>query len=191
MTAASISPAHIARAYQSPLPRTDQSDETPQKTGASSGRRVADSVEISQAGLLSSELLGTLTPIGLNPKALKAESAAFHRDLGNKFLMAGIDTKRPITLAVDFQGQVKVKGDHPDKAKIEAMFNNDSELSNRFRRLSAASTLQKAVEQHMAFARDYEQNPQAAIAKHAHLFSGRKLTADYQFADDSWDFRRC
>lgn len=190
MTAASITPSHISRAYQSQAPRAAASGENSHKSAVSDGRRVEDAVEISSAGLLSSEVLSILTPIEINPQALQAKSAAFNADLGKRFQAAGINTDQPINLFTDFQGQVKLRGDHPDKAKIEALFANDAELSNQFRHLSAASTLHKAVEEHMAFAQDYEQNQQAAIARHAHLFSGGKLSAAYSFTDDEWDFSR-
>lgn len=190
MSIANIASANAAGLYKSHGGTERSTGVNPQKTGVSAGRRVEDSVEISGAGLLSSEALSILTPIEINPHALRAKSAAFNAELGKRFQAAGIDTDKPIELITNNQGQVRLANDHPDKAKIEALFDNDSELSNQYRHLSAASSLHKAVEEHMAFAKDYEQDPIAAVARHAHLFSGGKLSATYRYGDDEWDISR-
>ena len=49
-----------------------------------------------------------------------------------------------------------VAHDHPDKARIEQMFEDEPEMRNRFAELSAAHSLQRAVEGHDEFVAAYE-----------------------------------
>ncbi|MTJ00084.1 MAG: hypothetical protein FH752_15835 [Marinobacter adhaerens] len=62
----------------------------------------------------------------------EADVRDYEKKLANAFSNAGIDTSQPISLSTDYQGKVIVKGDHPDKDRIEAMFAEDKDLRNGF-----------------------------------------------------------
>ncbi len=67
---------------------------------------------------------------GLPPiKLFNADDvAAYEESLSVAFAKAGVDTSQEIDLAIDYQGNVYVKNDHPDKDKIEAVFKEQPEL---------------------------------------------------------------
>ena len=62
----------------------------------------------------------------------EADVRDYEKKLANAFAVAGIDTSQTISLTTDFEGKVIVKGDHPDKERIEAMFAEDKDLRNGF-----------------------------------------------------------
>ena len=135
------------------------------------GRLIEDRLELSDTARETTKLLAALPPMPDILASFEENAAAFSDQLGNKFRAMGIDTSRPIELAVGSNGQVRVANGHPDKDRIEAMFAQDPEFANRFRELIAATEIKKAVDDHMAFSKAYEQDPQAAIARFSHLFS--------------------
>jgi hypothetical protein len=102
------------------------------------------------------------------------KSADFQKEVNLRLTSMGVDTSQPLDLNTDANGRVKVVGDHPDKDKIEAMFADDPELSNQFRQISSTGSFIKACEDYVEFAADYAQDPKAAVAKHAHMFSALK-----------------
>ncbi|GLQ29549.1 hypothetical protein [Litoribrevibacter albus] len=54
--------------------------------------------------------------------------AAYEEKLSLAFAKAGVDTSQDIDLAIDYEGNVYVKNDHPDKEKIEQLFKEDRDL---------------------------------------------------------------
>ncbi len=135
------------------------------------GRRIEDRVELSGTARETTKLLAALPPMPDILESFETNAAAFGDQLGNKFRAMGVDAGHPTELAVDPNGQVRVTNGHPDRDRIEAMFAQDPEFSNRFRELIAAAEIKQAVEDHMAFSKAYEQDPKAAIAQFSHLFS--------------------
>lgn len=144
------------------------------------GRQVADYVDISDTARNVANLLGSLPPLSGILGSFQENIAAFGNELGNKFRAAGIDTSRPIDLRVDTKGHVRVTNAHPDQDRIEAIFAEDPEFANRFRGLTAAAEIQKAVADHMEFSRAYEQDPDAALARFSDLFSDKR-SAEVRF----------
>lgn len=74
-------------------------------------------------------------------RALRAETADFNDALNFRLQRAGVDTSVPITLDVDTDGTIAVRGDHPDKDTIERLFANDPEFANRYREISSGHTM--------------------------------------------------
>lgn len=73
----------------------------------------------------TSNTLNGLPPIEL----FNADDVAeYEEKLANAFAKAGIDTSQEIDLAFDYEGNVYVKNDHPDKEKIEQLFKEDRDL---------------------------------------------------------------
>jgi hypothetical protein len=135
---------------------------------------IEDPVEISGQGRLANRLNDLF---GVSPRAdgsihledlqahLAEISAGLEGALGSKFRAAGIDTSQAVDLKVDAAGQVRVANDHPDKEKIEALFADEPELANEFRRVLGLQELVTASEKHLEFAAAYAENPEAAVAQ--------------------------
>lgn len=159
-------------------------------------RGVEDSVEISPTGSLASRLLcGADSLHGVKPRAdgavhledleshLEEISAGLQTTLGNRFRAAGVDTSRSLDLDVDAAGAVRVTNDHPDKDKIEAMFADDQALADQFREVLALQQLVSAGQQHVAFAKAYAQDPEAAVAQYGVGSRGIEMDIGFRFLD--------
>jgi len=83
----------------------------------------------------------------------------------------GIDTSVPMRLQVDTAGRVVLAGDHPDKARIEAIFAEDDQLANAFREVMSLSAMIARGEEAVAFQAAYAKDPKAAVARYSHLFN--------------------
>jgi hypothetical protein len=70
-----------------------------------------------------------------DPRRLLAD---FQELLKRRLLAAGIDVSQPLELSVLNESGVKVSGDHPDWAKIEQIFDEDSALRDDFQKLADA-----------------------------------------------------
>ncbi|OIQ50984.1 hypothetical protein BerOc1_02929 [Pseudodesulfovibrio hydrargyri] len=106
-----------------------------------------------------------LTPEELADKTEKVGSRVTALLLEND-----IPTDPPVELFVDEAGAIRVQGDHPYKDEIEEALAGDASLGNDFRQISAQASLQKAMEEHTAFAEAYEEDPDAAVARFSYLF---------------------
>lgn len=93
----------------------------------------------------------------------------------------GISTEPPVQLYVKQNGHIGVMGDHPDKAKIERLMDENPDLSNRFRQLSAQSSLLRAIEEASEFRKAYEIDQRAAVAKYSYLFDDNRLSKQFSF----------
>jgi len=69
---------------------------------------------------------------------LKEKTAAFAETLDRRFALAGVDTRIPVQMDVTSDGAIVVRGDHPDKAKIERLFAEDPDLANEYRGIASA-----------------------------------------------------
>ncbi|MBC9073048.1 hypothetical protein IAI53_13815 [Thauera sp. CAU 1555] len=114
------------------------------------------------------QTLHTLPPLRLLQGAeLQGATADFAADLGKLFRSAGISVPPDPVLSMDFAGKVVVANDHPDKDRIEQLFVDKPEMRDRFAELSAAHSLQRAVEGYDDFVAAYERlqgNPEAQAA---------------------------
>lgn len=101
---------------------------------------------------------------------LPQATADFADDLARRFRDAGIRVPPEAVLGSDLAGRVRVANGHPDQARIEAMFENDFDLRNRFAELSGAHQLQRAVENYDEFTAAYQKlegqpDAQAALVR--------------------------
>ncbi len=60
----------------------------------------------------------------------QADVEAYEKRLAGKLAELGVDSEEPIRFSIDSEGYVRVQGDHPQKAEIEAMFAEDQDLRN-------------------------------------------------------------
>ncbi|WP_029896042.1 hypothetical protein [Desulfohalovibrio reitneri] len=102
---------------------------------------------------------------------LERTEEAFRGDVGALFIENGIRAKPPVELTTARDGSVVVKGDHPQKEKIEQLFEDNPDLSNDFRKVACLTSMIEAGQEHMEFARAYRQDPYAAVAEYGHLFN--------------------
>lgn len=105
---------------------------------------------------------------------LERSTAKLQDDVNALFLENGISLSPPVELTTDGEGSVRVKGDHPEKAKIEQLFADNPELSNDFRGVSGLSALVESGEEYIKFAAEYDKDPYAAVAKYSHFFDALK-----------------
>ncbi|MFP5500968.1 MAG: hypothetical protein ACLGIN_00675 [Candidatus Sericytochromatia bacterium] len=137
-------------------------------------RKTAETQQPAEAkpagGLLGTAKLGPITMTDM--KAARDEALAFVKSrLTTRLSEAGVDTRQPFELGIGYDGQVYVRGDHPDKARIEAIFKEDPVLRNELAKTFSLSAIMKAGEEAIAFQKAYAENPEAAVARFAHLFN--------------------
>lgn len=143
-----------------------------------------DSVVISPEGSSLDSLLNIESLLGFKPespdKVTIEEIAAhakeflgdFNRNMMALFRENGIDTSIPVELGnAYFTGDVIVTNDHPDKEKIEALFEENPELRNEQIRIGNMFRLVNAAQDHEEFAKAYAENPQAAVRQYSYLFT--------------------
>ncbi|MDO9596213.1 MAG: hypothetical protein Q7J47_00695 [Azoarcus sp.] len=113
-------------------------------------------------------------------KDLPQATADFAADVGKLFRAAGIAVPPDPVLSMDYAGKVVVANDHPDKTRIERMFEDEPEMRNSFAELSAAHSLQRAVEGYDEFVAAYDRL-QGSPAAQAALVSDRIAHNKAQF----------
>ena len=151
---------------------------------------VEDELDISPAGQLASQLTsGALW--GIDPGSDNAIStldftqararmqSEFQTEFNQLADEQGIDRSQTFTLTSDAMGKVRVVGNHPDKEQIEAIFEENPQLANQFRGISALSSLLQAAEEAQPFQEAYAKDPYAAVAQYSHLFDDNRQI-DYQ-----------
>jgi len=78
----------------------------------------------------------------------KADLLLFERNFNNALAKAGVDTSIEIELETDYQGKVQVSNDHPDKEKIEQLFEDDADLQQQFVKAQMFQTFEKLAALH-------------------------------------------
>lgn len=155
---------------QNPVSFTKQ-DTTSQQT--ESVQKSGDSISLSESGRLLSKVTGGGTTLSITLEDLEAELEQVLAEMQGKttalFLENDISLDPPVELTTDSNGAVRVVGDHPDKEKIEQLFEDNPELANEMRRAGGLSSLIEAGKEHLAFASEYREDPYAAVAKYGDL----------------------
>ncbi|WP_147819233.1 hypothetical protein [Salidesulfovibrio onnuriiensis] len=172
-----INPIQSAYQTQTVDPVQRSRELAPKETAPAS---TGDRVDLSDMGKLVSRFFAKLgvdytpgkavTLVDLE-NGLERKQAELKDNVTALFLENGISTTPPVELTSDEEGHIRVKGDHPDKEKIEKLFEDNPDLGNDFRAVSALSSLVKAARESVEFSKEYEKNPAAAVAKYSHLFS--------------------
>jgi len=133
-----------------------------------------DEVSISKAGKLVSSFFADMgvdyTPgksVSLNDieSGLRQKRQTLDSDVTAMFLENGIDIPPEVQLTSDEEGHVRVSGEHPQADQIEQLFADNADLENDFKRVSAMSSMVEAGRAHVDFARQYRENPYAAVAQ--------------------------
>lgn len=117
----------------------------------------ADSVSISQAAT-SEAAQHNVDKLETNARSLldigelrlpgKADLQVFERNFSNALAKAGVDASIEIELETDYQGKVVVKNDHPDKDKIEQIFDDNPDMQQQFVKAQMFQTFEKLAVLH-------------------------------------------
>ena len=137
----------------------------------SSAEDALDTVSISGGSPLLSKarlILPTLENVRKISSALKDE-------LGNFFRKSGIPLQPPVELSVNGEGKIMVKGDREDREQIAERINENADLAERVRTLSAISGIAWSLPEHLRFQAEYRasNNPETVVARYSHLFGPR------------------
>ena len=168
----------VQSGYQAQAVRNYSRASNPEAVRSSSQ---GDSVSLSDAGRLMSSFFAGLGidnpdggPVTMNQleSALESKRDKLKGDVRALFQENGISSWPAVQLTTDAEGSVRVKGDHPQKDEIEALFEANPELANDFRGVSGLASTVDAAREHEAFAALYQDDPEAAVAKYGHLFDG-------------------
>ncbi|MCG8507864.1 MAG: hypothetical protein MI741_01430 [Rhodospirillales bacterium] len=109
--------------------------------------------------------------------AVDRDTASIQNRLASVLDALGADAKEKCTLTGNGQGGIIVKGSSQNREALEQRLNEDSVFVNTFNRLAANSGLLKAVREHADFARMYEKDQVAAVARHSRLFNDNTSSA--------------
>jgi hypothetical protein len=74
---------------------------------------------------------------------LSSELPRFLQQLHQRLKAEGIDLSQPLVLKDDGRGGVIVDGDHPYRAEVEELVNNDVQLTSSFQAIVAAATRER------------------------------------------------
>ncbi len=173
----SIAQGYAARFISSVAGRILTSDKTGDDAAgcsvASSGKAGPDTISISaKSRLLSMNDLPLPTAA-----TVQALSATLSQDLKALLAGAGIGNEPPVEIDVDDRTmEITVKGDRPDKEKIEALIDSDEKVKNEIRTLAAVSSHTVAMARSAEFQKEYlaSTNAENVVAKYADLFQQQK-----------------
>lgn len=117
-------------------------------------------------------------------------SKILQKHLGRFMDNENINCKPPVELSIGFDGRVIVKGNHPDKAKIENYISDNSELRNLYVGICNTRNFLALAEEAQRFQQRYEVDPQAAVAEFSHLFTNSYVYETRLIIDDkSWEYQ--
>jgi hypothetical protein len=95
----------------------------------------------------------------------------FNEKIHSIFREHGIDTSIGIDLGTAYgTGDIVVKSHHPDKDKIEAIFRENPELGNEYRKITSMLEIVETARDASAFQAAYSRNPKLAVMQYAYLF---------------------
>lgn len=100
-----------------------------------------------EGGEMSLQGLENLKQRGkLMANVLQMKLDNFQGNLVKSLQANGIDTSKPISLQDGGEEGLLLGGDHPDAAKIKALFENDQNLSRQFQEIASLSKLVRGID---------------------------------------------
>lgn len=123
----------------------------PNKTASSSGDSLpasGDSVSVQRPSVATD--IERTAKLALPELTLpsQADVDTFQQDFQRAMTKANIDWSGKIELTMNAEGKVTVKGDHPDKARIEALFEQNSDLQQGFVKADMVQSFRKIQQIH-------------------------------------------
>ncbi|MBP8649518.1 MAG: hypothetical protein WAP34_03600 [Desulfomonilia bacterium] len=95
----------------------------------------------------------------------------FNSDFRSLLREKGVGLDTPIELGHASDGSVMVTNDHPHRNAIEAIFAERPELRNEYTKITSMLTLVEHARKAGAFHQAYREDPRAAAARYASLFT--------------------
>ncbi len=143
--------ASVDAGSESPSYRVSMSAEDQSVARAERDRNVSESYDASVNEIVAQQAasLKDLPPLTF---FTQADVENYQQTLMAELNSRGIDTSEPIDFGFDYQGKVIVKNDHPDKAAIEAIFEDDMDLRNGMVQTSNYFLFQEIYELHQQWA---------------------------------------
>jgi hypothetical protein len=87
--------------------------------------------------------------------ATPEEERNYASALTDRLRNAGINVSKGVELTTDAQGHVVAKAGTPDKDKIDALFANDYDLANEYRKIASTESLKASAKEYEYYSRDY------------------------------------
>ena len=140
------------------------------------GKAQNDTVTISEQGktasLLNSISNSCNSPLTIDSIAqcLKNDTEYVEQQLRSIYSKLGLSSDTEMKMSVGRDGSIIVNGENSKADEIEDAINNDPELANTIRRMSANTSLLEAARRHQEFTNAYENDPDAALEEFAFLF---------------------
>lgn len=144
-------------------------------TSSGSASTEKDTVTISKAGIRSM-LFGNLQPPGGGvvtvdsfADELRQDTAFVENKIRSLCREIGISPDTEMKLSVGYDGHILVNGNNAEAEALAKAINEDDELANSIRRMSANASFLEAVKKHQEFAAAYEKDPRAAVDRYGYL----------------------
>ena len=153
---------------------------------------VADTVSISTEAkhlLLASPFSSTgSTTISVKDieASLSKETSYVKKRLQSLYSKYGISPDSKMEISVGNDGNIFVNGESPASESLAEEINNDDELSNSIKKMSADASLLDAIEKHDEFAAAYEKDPKSAVERYRYLLEdGHNYNASFSMQNGS------
>lgn len=120
------------------------------------------------------------------------EIGKFEDNMAETLKNAGVDTNKKATFLINDKGEMVVKDDHPDAAKIQELINSNATMRNEFSRISMLAEFVRKSEERASYTTMLAKNPGAAKLKYGDLvngdaFSAFRLTMQKGLAGVEWE----
>lgn len=156
------------------FPQQNSSQSLIETDPASDNKAGTDTITISDKSRLLSNLLpsvgGTTISIEDIETSLANTTVSVEKRLQSLCRQLGIDPDSKIEFSVGHDGKIEINGESPESERLAAAINEDDELSNSIRQMSADASLLEAFKKHQEFTEAYENDPVAAMQRYSDLF---------------------
>ena len=99
------------------------------------------------------------------PAEGEAELNSFLQLVKERLAAAGIDTPLSFEITSEADGNLRIRGNHPQQDEIEAVLRDDPEVIAAFGRLAATQQLAQAARRQLDFAEQYVNDPAGAASR--------------------------
>ncbi len=182
----SVMPASYVQSVM--FPQQNSSQPLTETYSGSENKPATDIVTISDESRLLSVSGSFPTSIEELEQSLANTTAFVEKRLKSLYQQLGIDSGSKMDFSVGYDGKIQVNGESPDAKRLAEAINEDEELSNSIRRMSADAGLLEAFKQAQEFNEAYEKDPVAALQRYGFLFEdGRECNVSFSMQDGAID----
>lgn len=158
--------------FMQPGSETKVSADSPSSPMSSTTDAVNISTEGQQASLISARLhYGSNASILLKPRKenLHALTSQTENKLQKLYEQLGISENSQMEISVGYDGAILVNGQNPKSEALAEAINDDDELANSIRGMSAMAAVLEAIKNYQEFSEAYEKDPIAAVDRFGYL----------------------